>query len=94
MSSHNTRTMEQVKLYFGGDGVNLDGEKSVAEQALDLEKNRSSRERSVFLCPLYQMGNDEQSKQMLDPVNKWIEPLLLIQGVAMKMCYMNTNLTH
>lgn len=67
--------------------------KSVAEQALALEKrsNRSSRERSVFLCPLYQMGNNEQSKQMLDSVNKWIEPLLLIQGaqLAMKMCYMN-----
>ena len=50
--------------------------------------------RKIVLCPLYKMGNDEQSKQMLDPVNKWIEPLLLIQGVAMKMCYMNTNLTH
>lgn len=44
--------------------------------ALEKRSNRSSRERSVFLCPLYQMGNDEQSKQMLDPVNKWIEPLL------------------
>ena len=42
------------------------------------------------------MGNDEQSKQMLDPGNKWIEPLLLIQGaqLAIKMCYMNTNFTH
>lgn len=40
---------------------------------------------------LEQQNQEEQSEQMLDPVNKWIEPLLLIQGaqLAMKMCYMN-----